>query len=123
MEGLLYCYLNLLNYVNYFLEKIELEESNYLQQRANLMKSLGIPKLSEARAILGDELSKIVFDQCDESLKEDFGLKPPLQGCWGELWNSPSDLLKGKIALTPPYTRKYVQALTHSGILRMIVLT
>lgn len=84
------------------------------------MKSLEIPKLSDAKATLGEELAKIVFDQCDESLKEDFGLKPPLKGACGDLWNSPSDLLKGKIALTPPYTRKYVQALTHEGIISMI---
>lgn len=81
------------------------------------MKSLKIPKLSDAKVTLGDSLAKIVFDQCDESLKEDFGLKPPLKGAFKELWISPSDLLNGKIALTPPYTRKYVQALTHQGIL------
>lgn len=103
-----------------FLEKIELELSSYIKHRSELMKSLEIPTLSEAKSTLGEELSKIVFDQCDESLKEDFGLKPPLKGPSDELWISPSDLLKGKIALTPPYTRKYVQALTHQGILSMI---
>lgn len=81
------------------------------------MKSLEIPKLSDAKTTLGDGLAKIVFDQCNESLKEDFGLKTTLKGDFGVLWNSPSDLLRGKIALTPPYTRKYVQALTHQGIL------
>lgn len=93
--------------------------SSYIKQRSELMRSLEIPKLSDAKATLGEELAKIVFDQCDESLKEDFGLKPPLKGVLGELWISPSDLLKGKIALTPPYTRKHIQALTHQGIMSM----
>lgn len=94
--------------------------SSYIKHRAELMKSLEIPTISEAKNTLGEELAKIVFDQCNESLQEDFGLKPPLKGIWREVWTSPSDLLKGKIALIPPYTRKHVQALTHQGILSMI---
>lgn len=97
--------------------KIDLEMGKYLNQRAELMKGLEIPTLTEAKNILGDNLAQIVFDECDEALKIDFGLKPPLKGHWGEMWTSPSDLLQGKVALTPPMTRTHIQALTHEGII------
>ncbi|KAG5877083.1 hypothetical protein JTB14_011787 [Gonioctena quinquepunctata] len=99
--------------------KIDLEKSDYIKLRNELMKNLEIPRLSEAKSTLGDSLSKIVFDECDEALKEAFGLQPPLKGALGDLWVSPSSLLIGKIALTPPHTRKHIQALTHEGIMNI----
>ncbi|XP_018573237.1 uncharacterized protein LOC108912488 [Anoplophora glabripennis] len=98
--------------------KIELDRSDYVKQRLCLMKSLQIPTLSEAKSNLGSCLAQILFDQCDAALKEDFGLTP-LKGTGDELWLSPSDLLIGKLALTPPFTGKHIQALTHQGILKI----
>lgn len=85
------------------------------------MQSLEIPPLSESKSNLGSNLSKIVFDQCNVALKYDFGLIP-LKGTADELWVSPSDLLIGKVALTPPFTSKHIQALTHAGIVSTFLL-
>lgn len=62
-------------------------------------------------------MAKVMFDKCEEALRDDFGLKVPLKGPGNILWVSPSDLLIGKIALKPPFTPKCLQALTHKGIL------
>ncbi|KAJ8946921.1 hypothetical protein NQ314_008720, partial [Rhamnusium bicolor] len=99
--------------------KVTLERGEYVKHRAELMKTLKIPKLSDAISALGQPLAQIVFDECDEALKENFGLTPPLDGAGDELWVSPSDLLIGKVVLKPPYTAKHIQALTHQGILNI----
>lgn len=93
-----------------------MDKSEYAKQRLSFMKSLQIPTLSEAKSNLGSCLAQILFDQCDTALKVDFGLTP-LKGAGDDLWVSPSDLLIGKVALTPPLTSKHIQALTHEGIL------
>ncbi|VEN50425.1 unnamed protein product [Callosobruchus maculatus] len=81
------------------------------------MQSDQVPTLSDATNVLGRPLANLVFDQCHHALKVDFGLEPPLEGPKGDLWIAPSDLLIGKVALTPPLTRKHIQALTHEGII------
>ncbi|XP_019771879.1 uncharacterized protein LOC109545555 [Dendroctonus ponderosae] len=97
----------------------DLERSQYFKNRSSLLKSKESPKLSDAKKNLGDTLSQVVFEQCEDALKEGFGLKNPLQGPGDILWISPSDLLIGKIALKPPFTPKCLQALTHKGILEI----
>lgn len=117
-----------------------MERSDYYQKRTSLLKAKEIPKLSDAKVghkliillnlptlthtqtNLGDPLSNVVFKECEEALKEDFGLKVPLKGPGETLWVSPSDLLLGKIALKPPITFKCLQALTHKGILGIFYL-
>lgn len=118
-----------------------MERSDYYQKRTSLLKAKGIPKLSDAKVShkfiillslqtsiihtqtnLGDPLSNVVFKECEEALKEDFGLKVPLKGPGETLWVSPSDLLLGKIALKPPITFKCLQALMHKGILGIFIL-
>nr|CAH7731723.1 unnamed protein product [Callosobruchus chinensis] len=76
-----------------------------------------VPTLSDATNVLGRPLANLVFDQCHHALKDELGLEPPLEGPKGDLWIAPSDLLIGKVALTPPITRKHIQALTHEGII------
>lgn len=87
------------------------------QTRRQLLKTLKVPKQSEAKIIAGLPLSLVIFEETHPDLKEDFGLQPFLKGPPGELWVSPSDLLIGKVALKPPLTQKHVQALTHEGII------
>ncbi|KAL1491541.1 hypothetical protein ABEB36_012123 [Hypothenemus hampei] len=99
--------------------KFELEKSDYYKHRTALLNSHCSPKRSEAKRNLGVFLSKVVFDQCEEALREDFGLKMPLKGPGDVLWVSPSDLLLGKIVLKPPLTPKCLQALTHKGIIEI----
>ncbi|XP_050304906.1 uncharacterized protein LOC126742308 [Anthonomus grandis grandis] len=97
----------------------ELERTPYYNSRRDLLRSILAPKLSDAKRNLGDTLAKVVFDQCEDALREDFGLKTPLHGPGNVLWVSPSDLLIGKVALKPPFTPKCLQALTHKGILEI----
>ncbi|CAH1126854.1 unnamed protein product [Ceutorhynchus assimilis] len=99
--------------------KFELPMSDYYNTRKNLLQSKGAPKLSDVKKNLGEVAAQVVYDQCQNSLKEDFGLTPPLKGPGEILWISPSDLLVGKLALKPPFTPKCLQALTHQGILEI----
>lgn len=82
-----------------------------------MLASLDVPTISEAKEHAGLKLSMILFEQCHQDLKVDFGLLPYLNGPSGNLWVSPSDLLIGKVALKPPLTQKHIQALTHEGII------
>ena len=97
--------------------KFDLERSEYFKDRLKLLKLNTVPKLIEAKKNLGDDLANVLFDRCDNALREYFGLKAPLKGPGSDLWVSPSDLLIGKLALKPPFTPKCLQALTHKGIL------
>ncbi|RZC32927.1 golgin subfamily A member 4-like [Asbolus verrucosus] len=81
------------------------------------MKALRVPTISEIKASLGLPLAIVIFEESHVTQKEELGLTSYLRGPSGELWVSPSDLLIGKVCLTPPLTQKHIQALTHEGIL------
>ncbi|XP_060533449.1 cilia- and flagella-associated protein 45-like [Cylas formicarius] len=98
---------------------VGLKKSKYLQTRADLLRHKMAPKLSNAKTNLGGALAQLLFESCEDALKEDFGLARPLRGPGDNLWVSPSDLLIGKLALKPPFTPKCLQALTHRGILQI----
>lgn len=91
--------------------------SDDYMRRQELMQTLEVPTISEVKLVAGLPLALVLFEECHPDLQEDFGLTPYLQGPGDELWVSPSDLLIGKVALTPPLTQKHIQALTHQGIL------
>ncbi|CAH1966680.1 unnamed protein product [Acanthoscelides obtectus] len=99
------------------ISEIELEKSEYANKRNELMQNSQVPSLSDATRVLGKPLANLVFNQCQSALRVNFGLESPLQGPKGDMWVAPSDLLIGKVALTPPLTRKHIQALTHEGIM------
>ncbi|XP_018333092.1 uncharacterized protein LOC112904709 [Agrilus planipennis] len=93
--------------------------SKYYYRRKQLMENEGeFPTISEVKKECQD-LSKLVFDQCIDSLKDKLGLTPPLGGPGEVLWQSPSDLLEGKVILKPPYSNRCIKALTHEGILKI----
>jgi hypothetical protein len=93
--------------------------SDDYMRRQELMQTLEVPTISEVKLVAGLPLALVLFEECHPDLQEDFGLTPYLQGPGDELWVSPSDLLIGKVALTPPLTQKHIQALTHQGILEI----
>ncbi|KYB25659.1 hypothetical protein TcasGA2_TC034853 [Tribolium castaneum] len=98
---------------------LETRWSLEFQRRRELMKTMQAPTMSEVKVVAGLPLALVIFEQSLEDIQKDLGVVPPLEGAKGELWVSPSDLLIGKVALTPPLTQKHIQALTHQGIIEL----
>lgn len=98
-----------------------MKKSDSYYRRKELMEKLEVPMMSEITEVLSEPLANVLFEQCPETLKPDLGVSPKLKGCDGELWISPSDLLIGKVVLKPPVTRRYLRALTHEGIIGIII--
>ncbi|XP_044272256.1 uncharacterized protein LOC123016092 isoform X2 [Tribolium madens] len=98
---------------------LETRWSLEFQRRRELMKTMKAPTISEVKVVSGLPLALVIFEQSHEDIQEDLGVVPSLEGPKGELWVSPSDLLIGKVALTPPLTQKHIQALTHQGIIAL----
>ncbi|XP_057651781.1 uncharacterized protein LOC130891197 [Diorhabda carinulata] len=94
--------------------KIEIEKSAYARDRGLLMKNFEIPSIADAKKNLG-KLTGLVYNQCESVLKT--YIPHISQIAYGDLWVSPSDLLIPHVCLKAPLTRKYMQALTHEGIL------
>ncbi|KAF5307933.1 hypothetical protein FQR65_LT06500 [Abscondita terminalis] len=94
-----------------------MEKSDHFYRRKKHMNPLIAPTITEVKDELGDKLAEVFFATCPESLRSLVGLEPLLNGTTGDLWMSPSDVLIGRVCLTPPFTEKCTKALTHQGIL------
>lgn len=116
-------YFNHLLLIQTFQEFFCKRKSSSCYRREVLMKKLEVPMLSEIIEELEMPLSTVFFDQCPCALKKDVGIDPKLLGPTGELWIAPSDILLGRVVLTPPYSSRYIRALTHQGLLGILNTT
>jgi hypothetical protein len=101
------------------LQRTILESKMSHNPRTEFLRACKLPTQSQVRESLGNPLAEIFFTYVDDRLKKPFGLEPIMEGVTSEsLWLSPSDILIGKVMMTPPMpTRRVVRALTHEGIL------
>lgn len=94
-------------------------KSECYYRRKECMQNLEIPTITEIKNSLGQPFTEVFFEQCPGALRCYLGLEPPLEGPGNTLWQSPSDILLGKVVLKPPITSKCIKALTHEGILEI----
>lgn len=94
-----------------------MEKSENYYVRQEYMQNLTIPTFTKIKNVLGEDLGNAVIAECPEVLKNELGIEPKLHGAGDTLWTSPSDLLEGLVVLKPPFTNRYIKALTHEGIM------
>jgi len=89
------------------------------EQKYNFMKAQKYPMRSAIVKNLGGPLSDVFFSSLSPSQQDQVGVAPRLLGPGRDLWVSPSDILRGHVVVSPPYTDRLLRALTHKGIMDM----
>ncbi|KAG8293650.1 uncharacterized protein LOC124365203 [Homalodisca vitripennis] len=88
-------------------------------QKRSLMKAQKYPMVSAIKQNLGGPLSEVFFSFLTHQQQDFIGYTPKLKGPGEETWVSPSDILQNHVVLTPPYTNRLKQAMTHQGIMKL----
>uniref|UniRef100_A0A1B6GFY3 Uncharacterized protein n=1 Tax=Cuerna arida TaxID=1464854 RepID=A0A1B6GFY3_9HEMI len=88
-------------------------------RKRSLMKAQKYPMVSAIKRNLGGPLSEVFFSFLTHQQQDFIGYTPKLKGPGEEIWVSPSDILQNHVVLTPPYTNRLKQAMTHQGIMKL----
>ncbi|CAG9861982.1 unnamed protein product [Phyllotreta striolata] len=96
--------------------RLRLEPCDYYKKRQELIRKRYIPRLKEVEPLLGPLLARLVYDECDVGLRQ-FIEQDVLFAPYGDMWSSPSDLLRQKLVLKAPENKLQMKNLNHLGII------